>query len=187
MLNTTQHLTSITHQDGAFVCMHTLFSNDFIEILEEVLRDNLKADVGNDKLAGKHSAFETEDHVRKTIAILKFLRSFPQELSEILINEADKELLLIQEAFDAFSYEAAETIITDGLRAWIYQEDDQDTACIEYVLRISTVYNQASLLLKMCSDYYEPISVVYYASKKGGQRDYDLTLKYVYKPEDLTF
>ena len=154
---------------SGFECMHELFSQIWIESIEEVLRDNLRSDMGSDRLSGKHTAIETQSQVFHTVLILRFLRTFPLYLGAIYVAN-DEPLKLIQNAFDKFSYEEADEIIFRGLNAWIYQDEDIENACIEYALEISTVYYKARVILKMCWDYYQPILPVYYEAKKGGNK-----------------
>lgn len=149
----------INKADSVFNCMDDLFSRVCIGEIEIILADNLKADIGNDKYSGKHSALETNHQVAITAHILKFLRSLPSELSSISLNDSE-HLKSIQNEFDRFDYEHSDSIIMSGLKSWIYQDDDLLNACIEYAFEISSAYNQALSLLKICWTYY--------SDKKGG-------------------
>jgi len=154
MTNRTEKQCNAEPANVAFGFVKEFFYRIDMKSIENVLRDNLKADMGNDNSSGKHSAFETNHQVGNTVTILQFLRTFPAQLSTINVNE-NEALKEIQNRFHQFDYEKADIIICDGLKAWIYQDEDQENACIEYAFRISKVYNEARELLEMCWDFCE--------------------------------
>lgn len=163
MLSTTDNQKALTQTDEAFKCMHELFDYMNGDSAIEVLKDSLNADLGY-REDGAYGDITIHHQVANTVRILRFLRKFPQELSEVF-EDTDEDLVMIHEAFDNFSYEETDKVINDGLARWIYAED-KEPVCIEYALSISTVYNQAKEILEMCFAYYEPI--VLGTSEKGG-------------------
>lgn len=154
MCNRIEKHNTDAQENVVFECMDDFFSRMELRYLENVLRDNLKADMGNDNASGKHSASETNHQVVHTASILQFLRALPAELSNVNTNDIE-QLKTIQNRFHEFDYDSAYDVIFRGLGAWIFQDEDLENACIEYVLKIAKVYNEARELLEMCWEYYQ--------------------------------
>jgi len=93
-----------------------------------------------------------------------FLRKFPFLLNSIATGE-HAELIEIEDDFQNIDYNRVDAVFLRGLNHGIYQDEDQETACIDYIARISAIYKSVVDPLTLCNSLYLSLR------KQKGARD----------------
>lgn len=148
-----KHYSTISDMDLVKVALIDVFSEIGISNIENDLRDILKADIGNDFGTGKHLHIDIGHKLRTITLVLAFLRKFPVLLRSLDPSDLP-ELNYIQKTFGEIDYDEVEEVFFGGLNQWIYQDDEIETACIDFIYRISGLYKSVINLLRLCNDFY---------------------------------
>lgn len=121
---------------------------------EELLRNLLKASIGEDKSSGTHSLSEVSTMLFETTRILKFFRDL-SNLIPLLSTELD--LANLKELHEKIDYETLDEDVFRALGMWIY-DDNYSLACLEYITKTATNFQQVINLFEACEEYKNQIN-----------------------------
>lgn len=120
----------------------------------DLLRSLLKAGIGEDKSSGAHSLSQVSTILFETTRILKFIRDLGNLIPTLSI---EVEVTNLKDLHEKIDYETLDEDVFRALGMWIY-DDNHSLACLEYITKMATNFQQVISLFEACEEYKNQIN-----------------------------